>query len=67
MNDKSFDVWKKLYMKEIDNSIAAEEANKILNKGKTDNIRIVTIKGKTYRIDNNYKPAKIEELLDDNR
>lgn len=63
ISNNSFELWKKLYMREIDNKAAAEEARRLLSDTKSEKIRIITIKGKTYKIDNNYNPAKIEELL----
>lgn len=64
MSDNSLELWKKLYMREIDNKAAAEEARKLLADTKAEKIRIITIKGKTYKIDNNYNPAKVEEVGD---
>lgn len=55
-------MWKKLFMRDIDNTKAAEEAKRILEESKPDKIRIVSINGRTYRVDNNYSPARIEEI-----
>ena len=40
-----------------------EEAFKLLNNIKPDNIRVVSLGGKEYyEIDNNYKPARVKEI-----
>lgn len=66
MPKEGLDLWKKLYMKELDTKKAHDVLASTMET-QEDKIKTVIIKGRTYRIDNNYKPARITEIKNENQ